>query len=566
MKIIKQKKYLKYLFWLGPVLSIMGITARVVSGSWLPIPLGLLIAGVAIIGWWLVSLGGLAPEFWGRRSTQTGTNAIIATLAVVVILGLVNFLAVRYGPRVDLTENQLLTISPLSQKVVQNLEQPVKVWVFEPIANPVDQELLKNYRRYGSNLEYEFVDPQLQPGLAQKFNVQSVGEVYLEYGAARQFLQRVDESERISEAKLTNGIARLTSDRYDKAYFLQGHGERPLEQVEGGLSQAVAVLQERNITAQPLNLAQRSAVPEDASLVVVAGPKRALFEQEVQALRDYLSTGGSVLLMLDPEANAGLDELLEDWGVTLDSRIAIDASELTRAANLGPATPLVSNYGDHPITRDFDGGFSFYPLARPLETTEVEGVEEAPLLLTNSESWAESNPEEQPLMYDEQSDRPGPLTLGVALSRPAEASNSSQTEVEPSATPEASPTPQAQESASPQASPSPSPQEQQESFAKLKNEAPAEGKESESRLVVLGNSNFAIDGLFEQQLNGDVFLNSISWLSKRDDQILSIRPKQEQNRRINLTPNQGWILGLTSLLIVPLVGFTAAGVMWWLRR
>ncbi|MGQ4649348.1 Gldg family protein [Lyngbya aestuarii] len=564
MKIITQKKYLKYLFWLGPVLSIMGITARVVSGSWLPLPLGLLIAGVVIIGWWLVSLGSLAPEFWGKRSTQTGTNAIIATLAVVVILGLVNFLAVRYGPRVDLTENQLLTISPLSQKMVKNLEQPVKVWVFEPIANPLDQELLKNYRRYGSKLEFEFVDPQLKPGLAQKFNVQSVGEVYLEYGADRQFLQRVDQSERISEAKLTNGIARLTSDRHDKAYFLQGHGERPLEQVEGGLSQAIAVLQERNFTAQPLNLAERSAVPEDASLVVVAGPKRALFEQEVQALRNYLSTGGSVLLMLDPEANAGLDELLADWGVTLDSRIAIDASELTRSANLGPATPLVSSYGDHPITRDFDGGFSFYPLARPLETREVKGVEEAPLLLTNSESWAESNPEEQPLMYDAQSDLPGPLTLGVALSRQAETSKPPQAAVEPSPTPEASPTPQTQASASPEASPSPQAQEQQESFAKLKNQA--QGQESESRLVVLGNSNFAIDGLFEQQLNSDVLLNSISWLSKRDDQILSIRPKQEQNRRINLTPNQGWILGLTSLLIVPLIGFSAAGVMWWLRR
>jgi ABC-type uncharacterized transport system involved in gliding motility auxiliary subunit len=95
----------------------------------------------------------LGSGLLGRRSTQVGTNAIIATLAMLVILGLINFLGVRYAQRVDLTENQLFTLSPLSQRVVRNLQQPVKVWLFDPKPNPADQELLKNYRRYGSKLD-----------------------------------------------------------------------------------------------------------------------------------------------------------------------------------------------------------------------------------------------------------------------------------------------------------------------------------------------------------------------------------------------------------------------------
>jgi ABC-type uncharacterized transport system involved in gliding motility auxiliary subunit len=91
-------------------------------------------------------------------------------------------------------------------------------------------------------------------------------------------------------------------------------------------------------------------------------------------------------------------------------------------------------------------------------------------------------------------------------------------------------------------------------------------KKSESRLVVLGNSNFATDGWFEQQLNGDVFLNSVSWLTKRDEQALSIRPKEQKSRRINLTAFQAGILGWSALVIMPLVGFTTAGLMWWRRR
>lgn len=603
-----KKNYFKYLFWLGPILSIMGLSARMVAGQWSPVALGLLIAGLVIIGLWLILLGS-SPGFWGRRSTQAGTNAIIATLAMIIILGLINFLAVRYGQRIDLTENQLFTLSPLSQRVVKTLEQPVKVWMFSPTPNPSDLELLKNYRRYGSKLEYEFVDPQLKPGLAQKFNVKLPGEVHLEYGQDRKLVQTVNEAERLSEIKLTNSIEQLTSDRIDKVYFLQGHGERPLEEVEGGLSQAISALKDKNFTPLPLNLAERSEVPKDASLVVLAGPKRALFEAEVQALNNYLSTGGSLLLMIDPEINAGLDSLLTAWGVKLERQIVIDASGEGRGVGLGPATPLVTTYGNHPITRDFGNNYSLYPVARPIEVTPVQGVTETPLLRTNEQSWAESTPETQPLQFDPKSDRPGPLTLAVALSRKAippsalptpapqvtaspgvspSPTNSPKRQAQASPTPlqqataspgaspsptaspkgqaQSSPTPTPQATASPGASPSPSPSPTAQASPSLVNEKPIDKRTSESRLVVIGNSSFSSNGWFEQQLNGDVFLNSVSWLSNRDDQTLSIRPKEQKNRRINLTPMQAGVLGWTGLLIMPLLGLMIAGVMWWRRR
>ena len=634
MKAIKNKNNLIYLFWLGPILCIMGITAKVVADDWSPVSLGLLFAGLAIIGFWLIFLGTLAPGFWKRRSTQVGTNAIIATLAMLVILGLVNFLGVRYAQRIDLTENQLFTLSPLSQRVVKNLQQSVKVWVFDPKPNPADRDLLNNYRRYGSKLEYEFVDPQVKPSLAQKFKIKGSGEVYLEYGSERKLLQTVNDAERLSEIKLTNGIEQLTSDRTDTVYFLQGHGERSLEQVEGGLSEAASSLKDKNFIAQPLTLAERSDVPEDASIVVVAGPKRALFPGEAQALKDYLSTGGSLLLMVDPETNLGLDNLLTDWGVNLERQIVIDASGQGRSIGLGPATPLVTNYGNHPITRDFGKGYSLYPLARPVTTKPVDGVKETPLVTTSEQSWGESNPEKQPLQFDPKSDRPGPLMLGVALSRKAQPASAlptptpqpqkspsasptpttqSQTTPTPSptpstqaTTPSASPTPSTQATATPSTSPTPSTQAttspsstpsnraktspspslsptaqatttpsasptpsnngQPKASAASASQEKNTKKTSEARLIVYGNSNFATDGWFKQQLNGDVFLNSVSWLSKRDEQALSIRPKEQKNRRINLQPVQAGALGWMALVIMPLVGFTTAGVVWWRRR
>lgn len=542
--IAKRKNYWKYLFWLGSALVVMGLSAGVISGSWEPVPLGLVIAGTVTIGLWLL-FQARESNWWGRRSTQTGTNALVATLSVLVILGFVNFLGTRYPVRVDFTETQMFTLAPQSRQLVQNLQEPVKIWVFDREQNPQDRELLENYRRQGQQFSFEYVDPQVRPGLANKFGVQNPGEVYLQAREQRRLLQVVSEQERLSEVRLTNALQQITSDRTAKVYFLQGHGEHPLSAgQQGGLSQALSLLGERNYTTEPLNLAQQS-IPRDASVVVVAGPERTLFDREVKALSDYLNQGGSLLLMIDPNTNPGLDSLLKNWGVTLDNRLAIDPAGA--GSGLGPAVPLVTEYGQHPITKDFGNGISFYRGARPIEITPVPGVQVTPLLLTSPQSWAESDLESLDLQFNPESDRQGPLTLGVALSRKVAASSQSrQSETKPSP--------------SPKATPSPSPTNSSVKTPESDN------KPAESRLVVVGNSAFATDGLFEQQLNGDVFLNSVNWLSKQDDQLLSIRPKEAKNRRINLTPQQANILGLTALGFVPLIGFGTAAILWWLRR
>jgi ABC-type uncharacterized transport system involved in gliding motility auxiliary subunit len=83
---------------------------------------------------------------------------------------------------------------------------------------------------------------------------------------------------------------------------------------------------------------------------------------------------------------------------------------------------------------------------------------------------------------------------------------------------------------------------------------------------VLGNSDFATDGSFDKYLNGDVFLNSVTWLSQQDQQILSIRPKEPKNRRLNFTQQQAILLTSSSLLFLPMLGFATAAILWWLRR
>ncbi|PMB16968.1 ABC transporter, partial [Fischerella thermalis CCMEE 5319] len=164
MKSITRKKLWKYLIWPGLFLVTAGLTIGLVSDSWGTVPLTFIIAGAIVIGIWLIWQS-QESKWWGRRSTQASTNALAATLAVLVILGLINFLANRYEVRVDLTETQLFTLAPESKQLVQNLKQPVKVWVFDVTQNSQDRELLENYQKQNSNFKFEYVDPLARPGL-----------------------------------------------------------------------------------------------------------------------------------------------------------------------------------------------------------------------------------------------------------------------------------------------------------------------------------------------------------------------------------------------------------------
>jgi ABC-type uncharacterized transport system involved in gliding motility auxiliary subunit len=157
---------------------------------------------------------------------------------------------------------------------------------------------------------------------------------------------------------------------------------------------------------------------------------------------------------------------------------------------------------------------------RPINIEEVPGVTAVPLLESNPQSRAEALTTEGELQFDENAPASGPYVLGVALSRPVAGAT-----------------------------------------------APAEGElPPESRLVVIGNATFATDGLFEQQLNGDVFLNAVSWLGQQTDATLSIRPREVTNRRITMTPTQQIGLGVFALLVLPLIGFGLAFLMWLRRR
>jgi len=563
---MNKNKLWKLIFWLGPFLITAGLTIRLTSVNSGIIPLSLIIIGAVICALWVV-VQTQQSKWWQKRSTQSATNALIATLSVLVILGLINFLGIRYHLRLDLTDTQLFTLSPQSRELVSNLPETMKVWLFTKEKNSQDQELLDNYHRQSNKFKFEYVDPELKPGLAERFGVKDYGEVYLEFQTKRQLVQIISEDERLSEIKLTNRLQQMINPKTAKVYFLQGHSEHPLSASKGAISKAIQGLTDKNFTISTLNLAERPQVPDDANVLVVAGPQKELLTGEVTALQNYLHRGGNLLLMIDPNTNPKIDTLLKEWGVRLDNRLVIDNSG--ESLQLGPATILVTEYGQHPITQDFANNISVYPLTRPLEIDPVSGVESMVLLKTKPypSSWAESDQKSEKLEFNEDKDLKGPLTLGVALTRKLSNSPIPTAKTSPTAIPTATPTPTPTTKTSP--TPTPTPTSKTSPTAIPTPTATAKTSPNtakESRLVVFGNSNFATDILFEQQLNGDVFLNTVSWLSQQDEKLLSIRPKQPKNRRIIISNLEANLLTISAVFLLPLLGLLTGFIIWWKRR
>ena len=262
------------------------------------------------------------------------------------------------------------------------------------------------------------------------------------------------------------------------------------------------------------------------------GPKRPFLADEVTLLETYLNEGGNILFLLDPETDLNLDSLLNIWGIELDQRLVIDPTSST------PAWPLIIDYGDHPITKTFAQRLAFFPEAQAIVSDETSELERTALLLTNPASWAEADPQGEDLKPDPERDLQGPLTLGVAISK--------------SLTPDAKP-PEAKDKA--QSS------QPDAAASQLKPD------QKQARIVVIGDSDFVKTAFFAEELNGDLFLNAVNWLSSdRDDPALSIRPKEPKNRRLKLTPERGRLLSWIGLGLLPFGSFGAAAALWWQRR
>jgi ABC-type uncharacterized transport system involved in gliding motility auxiliary subunit len=532
------KRILDLLGWLGVALVLAAVALSLLRPDTAALYRGLAIGGLAATLLYLLGQWREIARAFSRRQARYGTLAGASVLVVLAILVAVNYLGVRQSRQWDFTAVGQFTLSDQTRRILEDLDSPVQIRVF---ARQDEfqrfRDRLDGYERASPHVSVEYIDADRRPAIVRQYDVTTYGTIVFEHG------DRVERTTSTGEQELTNTLLRAVRGEQQKVYFVQGHGEKdPASAEREGYNAIAAALRHDNYEIESLVLAQTADVPADAAVVVVAGPQTDYLPGEVELLRAYLSRGGKALVMLDPPEAAdrlnlsNLTALLEEWAIEVGNNVVVDVSGLGQILGTDASVPVAATYPSHPITERF-GLLTAYPFARSV--TPIPGGVASRFAQTVVESsprsWAETNIRQlmttgEVALDEAQGDRPGPVSIAAAVSAPA---------------PEAPAAAQQATNGDGTGTPEPS--------------------TPETRLVVVGDSDFAANYALGIQGNRDLFLNMVSWLAEHEEMI-AIRPREPEDRRITMTAAAERMVFWFSIVIVPGLILLAGVHTWWRRR
>ena len=495
-----------------------------------------LLIGLALLLLALVLSPRSAAMFLVGRRGRYGSNVLIMTLAFFVIAVLVNFLLFRNPTRLDTTATQVFTLAPQSIKVLEELDTTVRANAFftpssasTAAAQQQAEDLLNEFERHSGNFVFRFIDPEVRRTLAEQYNVTKYPAVVFE-DVNRGVQQHVTT---LTEQGFVTGILVATGVDQKVVYYLTGHQEAAITRdpgsdqiAETGFDFAIQGMQRDNYVVLPLNLIQFGAVPDNAAVLVIAGPRQDMSEDEALALTEYILGGGRVVALFDPATPDSYLHLLGLWGLTLGNHSVADVvsnvagQELTPLAQQANSQYVPESVADIAITDQID--VTFFPGVTSINVAIDPAdfpphVRVVPLVISTPVSWLETNPEE--VRFDPDQDLRGPFNLAAVIT------GRGTVAMDP-----------------------------QEAFGY-----------PDLKLVVFGDSDFARNKYFFSSDNADLLLNSVNWLAE-DYDLISIRPKLIPLRQLVLNTREREFVKWSSWFLPPAIMLLVGSFVWWRRR
>ena len=505
------KKIEKYMYIVSPLLILASLVYFYLKGEFEPFSIITLIAGVGVGILFFVRFYDEIVQKITKRKIKYGANSIIITVVVIALVVIVYLVLVDHNKKFDLTGTKRFSLSDQTEKVLESLTGPVKVYAFfsknQETAMVVD--LLGQYHYIYKDFDFEIIDPDLNPGRVEEMGVETYGEIIIDYGG------KTEKVKSPNEEGFTNALIKLSQKEIKKVYFVKGHGERSLEDYgNSGYERIKASIKEENFEVDEILLLREEAVPEDCAVLVTAGPTNDYETHETEIIEAFVREGGRYMVLLDPveedDSLSNLDAFLERYGIIPGSDVIIDP--LSRVLSGDYFMPVINDYTYNPITRDFRLT-AFLRFARSIQTKNIEtddSIFTRVMASTGESSWAETNFDElfagQKAKYDKGVDVGGPVPVMAYA----------QIDV---------------------------------SAAEESDASPSEKKDA--YVLVIGDSDFISNAMYKTQGNRDLFLNAVNFLADRGD-LISIRPQQQESVYLTMTARQGRLAFFISMVVVPL--------------
>ena len=453
-------------------------------------------------------------EITKKNRNQLRIQNIIFIILFSTVIGLLAWLTNQYSFESDLTKNNRNTLSDVSVKLLQQMHAPIKITTFIPEGNLLSNrryitELIEKYKKYKTDITLEIINPDIAPDLVRKLKVSNYGEVVVEYEGRNEHIMQ------LKEQTLSNTLQRLLRQGERRVLFITGHGERkPTGSANFDWSNFADKLKVKGITTGLLKLNETPNI-QDVDAIVIASPQVDLLPGEVKLIVDYVKNGGNLLWVMEPGTSLfGLQPLADLFGINFYPGTIVDPT--AQMMNIkDPSFALINSYPSHAITRNFQY-ISIFPKAAGINHADIKQDWVASAFLqTVPRSWSETGVLEGAVDYNADKDFVGPLTIGLSLTAKNKEDKSNQ---------------------------------------KTKNQ----------RIVILGDGDFLSNTYLGNQGNINLGHNIFNWVSN-DDDFISIPSSTAVDTQLNLSDLMGAIIGLFSLVLLPL-GLLISGVLIWYRR
>jgi ABC-type uncharacterized transport system involved in gliding motility auxiliary subunit len=458
----------------------------------------------------------LSTTFLHARQTKYAAYAATYILIVLGVLTTANVLANRYNKSFDATSNKRYSLSDQTVKIIKGLKQDANITYFaqsQRFREARDQ--LDLYANLSPKVHVKYSDPDKEPQLAREANVKNYGTTIVQIGANK------NEAKSLTEEGITGAFIRDLKNTTRTVCFVAGSGEHQIDNSDrSGYSRLKELLGKEEYVTKSISLLQSADIPADCTVTVVAGPSGDYLQPQVDALKKYIESGGRALFLLDPPLKMGRSEIadndalagvLQTWGVTPDKNLILDLNPIGQVVGVGPQVALVTSYDSHPIVSEMKGSATGFPLSRSLEIKNGDKTTVSKLFSSSDTSLATEKLNSPSVDPGDPKNKKGPLALAAAGTYTT-------------------------------------------------------GKEnSQGRFVVVGSSDWLANSFIGFNGNRDLALNTMNWLSS-DEDLISIRPKEQDDRRITMTSAQMSWVRITSQFVFPLAVVLVGVTVWWRRR
>ncbi len=503
--------------------------------------IGLLILGLILLLIFAIGARVEIAAFLRSKRGRYGVNTIVMVIIFILIMICANYLGIIKHRRFDVTASGKFTLAPQTVNVIKGLKTPVDVVGFFPpgvpeleLAKSMAMNLLEEYRYFNNKISYQFVDPESKPAMAKQYKVRYHGTIVFKAGDRQKAVMAP------TEQSFTNALLEVSGTQSKKIYFLTGNGERDIsnKNYEGYGTAQIGLVKDL-YKVDTLNLTMTSKIPEDCAVLIMAGTKTALPPKGKETLRAFLKNNGKLMVLTDPNPPAEINEILTEWGIRVNAGRVIDKGAYA-APDMGTPAVFRDQYPPVIITSGIDT--TYFPdattvditsdLKRVLASVSKKNKSEAqwpkapaqykslvvlPVLLTTSSSWLEAEKSDA----GDSGKTKGPFVLGAMLIAG-----------EPLIT--------------------------QPSSTSAKSE-------KLTRIVVIGDTDFASNVHIQNGGNNDLFLNAVNWLAE-EEHLISIRPKQYSFRRLLVSKNVVRFIRYSSVGLLPIVILIIGGIVWWRKR